>query len=482
MSMATQPKPEVAAEEAVLGAVMVEPTRAMEVVALLAPEDFVENKNRLVFDGVLALTERSEPVDLVTLSDELRRRGTLKQVGGLQQLAHLLNSVTTAAHLPHHARIVSAAAAVRRTVTAARDIAAAAAGATPMNGSAAEFLQESAEKIVEAATVRALQFPKFIVGEASMLRERLDAGPVAGLDGLRTGLGALDQIVCGMRSGELVVVGARPSVGKTVLVTDIALEAASDEDGPGVLLFSLEMTKSALFERIVSACSGVDHYLIRNRKLSQGMRQRVDEALALIGQMPLVIDDTRAQSITSLRAVARKVKQRHGLRLVVVDYLQLVTHPGAENRLQEVSAISRGLKALAGELGVPVVAAAQLNRAGDTGAVGRPKLSHLRESGTIEADADIAILLHQVRDDCEANEARVVEAIVAKNRNGPQGTARLLLQPNLVRFVAFEDGRPSHSGVHGPAFARAQGRDGNARVDVSLPGIEPHPEPGANHD
>lgn len=473
--MATAPGPEVAAEEAVLGAVMVEPGRAAEAVAVLVPEDFVVDRNRLVFEGVLALTERTEPVDTVTLAAELQRRGTFQQVGCLPRLSHLLNSVTSAAHIAHHARIVSETAAVRRVAAAAKDIAAMAVGATPLNGSSADFLQESVERMIAAASTRSLQVPEFVAREADALRQQIEAGPIAGLDGLRTGFGDLDSIVCGMRAGDLVVIGARPSVGKTVLLTDCAISAVSEENSPPVVFFSLEMTKAALIERIASALSGVDHYLIRTRTMSPEKRDRVNEALEDIGRMRLLIDDTRAQSIMSMRAFARRVKQRHGLGLVVVDYLQLVTHPGAENRLQEVSAISRGLKALAGELGVPVIAAAQLNRAGDAGPDVRPRLSNLRESGTIEADADIVILLHQVRGDCGANEARVVEAIVGKNRNGPQGMARLLLQPNLVRFVNFEDPRRGEG-------ERDAGSTERAEREEDLPGMNGRGEPGADHD
>lgn len=423
------------AEEAVLGALFVEPERIPEALAALRGEDFSDPRNRSVFEALLALATRSVPADLVTVGYELEHSGTFAMVGGRTRLLELTMTVTSAAHLRHHMRIVADVAARRRVISEAEAIAREGRSLGPVNGTATEFLRLAVERIGAAAEVPAPAAVEFAERDVRELRDKIDAGPVEGVDGLQMGFRDLDTIVCGMRPGDLVVIAARPAVGKTTLASNIAAQVALRDAAEPVALFSLEMGKQSLLERFASAHSGVDHYLIRSRRLSTSNREKVDASLIALEFAPLAIDDTSGQTMMSIRASARRLRQRRGLGLVLVDYLQLVQYPGAENRLQEVSAISRGLKALAAELSVPVIAAAQLNRAADAGPEQRPRLSHLRESGSIEADADIVILLHQVGDATEASDPRTIEAIVAKNRNGPVGTARLLLQPNLVRFV-----------------------------------------------
>lgn len=438
----TDPLPvNVDAEEAVLGALFVEPERIPEVVALLHGDDFSDQRNRCVFDALVALTARSEPADFVTIGEELGRRQTFAGVGGRTRLVQLAATVTSAAHLLHHTKIVAELGARRRVISEAEAIAHE--GRSGAVNGTAEFLSLAVEKMIAAAEHSATTHVEFVERDVAELRDKIEAGPVEGTDGLRTGFRDLDQIVCGMRAGELIVFAARPGVGKTAIVLNIGARVALDDDTTPVALFSLEMSKPALLERFTSAHSGVDHYLIRSRRLSPSNREKVDASLMALQFAPLAIEDTSGQTLMSIRAGARRLKQRRGLGLVLVDYLQLVQHHGAENRLQEVSAISRGLKALARELSVPVIAAAQLNRAADTASDQRPRLSHLRESGSIETDADIVVLLHPDGDEAGANDPRRVDAIVAKNRNGPVGTAGLLFQPNLVRFVDLAAGEAS---------------------------------------
>jgi replicative DNA helicase len=425
----------VEAERAVLGAVLVEPRRTPEAVAALRPDDFSEAVHRSVFEAVAALSARSEPIDFITVGEELARLGRLQSVGGRAGLVELSTTVTSGAHLPHHAKIVAACAALRRMIAASTAIANEAIGVVPMNGNVSEFLSGAAERLVAAADMLSPGGLELLDNEVRVLRSKIAAGPVEGLDGLRTGHRELDAIVCGIRPSDLVVIAARPGGGKTALASGIALHHALAEEPLPVAFFSLEMSRASLLERFVSARSAVDHYLIRTRKLSRERVELVERALFELERAPLSIDDSRARTIMSIRAEARRLKKRRGLGLVVVDYLQLVENPNAENRLQEVSSVSRGLKALAMELNVPVIAAAQLNRSADGGPDQRPRLSHLRESGSIEADADIVVLLHAASEKTHATDPRTIEAIVAKNRNGPMGLAGLLFQPNLVRFV-----------------------------------------------
>lgn len=429
-------------EDAVLGEILSSPDRLPEAASMLHADDFADVRNRHAFEAMLALAERSEGVDILTVGEELARRGTFQVVGGRARLVELQSAVISGAHLLYHARGLARRGALRRLAAEAQAIASQASGVVPLDANNVEaFLQESGERILAATATPSIAGAELIAREVGRLRQMIEAGPVEGLDGLSTGFRDLDGILCGLHAGDLGVIAARTSVGKTALATCIADHVAETKDCRLVAFFSAEMKESAIVERLVSARSGVDHYFVRNRKLYGENREKVDAALREIEHLPLAIDDTRDQTIMSIRASARRLKRRHGLTLVVVDYLQLIGHRGAENRLQEVSHVSRQLKSLAGELDVPVIAAAQLNRQADTD--DRPRLSHLRESGSIEQDADFVILLHPTGDVVNVNDPRTIEAIVAKNRNGPQGLVRLLFQPNLVRFVDIARDAPS---------------------------------------
>jgi replicative DNA helicase len=364
-----------------------------------------------------------------------------------------MQRVTSSAHLLHHTEIVANAARLRRLAAEARALADESAGVRPRSEGLEEFFDGAEQRIMRAAASRSLGTLDLVERAVVELQLQIASGATSGPPGLRTGIHALDEILCGMRRGELGVIGARPFIGKSTLAGNIAMDVVMRSEKCPVALFSLEMRADAVLERLAAAQSDVSLYWIRNRELSAANKQRVNRALDELRHARLFIGDTSEQTIMSIRAKARRVKQRFGLGLVIVDYLQLVRSPGSENRLQEVSAVSRSLKALAGELDVPVIACAQLNRAADSGRDERPRLSHLRESGTIESDADVVILMHAVSDSRGSDESRDVELIVAKNRSGPTGIARVQFQPALLRFAVS----PATSRSIAPEIAAARG-------------------------
>jgi replicative DNA helicase len=436
------------AEESVLGALLVDPTRVPEVAGELAAEDFTDSRNRQVFDTMVALSACSQSFDVVMLGAELAQRGWLVSVGGRARLFDLAARVTSSAYLTHHTNIVRDAARLREISAVARRIADEADGVRPRVPSVCEFLEGVEPRIRRAAAARSPGTLELIEHSVDDLQSLINAGPAASPPGLHTGIANLDRILCGLRPSELIVIGARPGVGKTALAWNVAINVALRDERPGVAFFSLEMSRQALLERAAANLAGVNHYHVRNRNLTDKCKADVAAALATLRRASITIDDTREQPIMSIRAKARRFAQRRDLGLVVVDYLQLVSHPGTENRLQEVSAISRALKALAGELKVPVLACAQLGRAADE--CDRPSMSHLRESGTIEADSDVVILLHPASGSLSPDAPRKFGAIVDKNRNGPTGTVHLRFDPSHLRFTDDVDAeeRAHGSGAH----------------------------------
>jgi len=426
------------AEASVLGAIMLENDAINRVLEILTPEDFYRESHRKIFRATIELSERNEPVDIITLSDLLKAKDQLEGVGGTSYLASLNDLVPTAANVTHYARIVREKAILRNLIRAATDIAT---RGFEEQGNVDEFL-DTAEKTIFEIAERRIKSGFHLIGDlitdsiktVEKLYERKEM-----VTGVPTGFRDLDEITGGLQPADLIVVAGRPSMGKTALCLNIAAYAALDAH-VGVAIFSLEMAKEQLVLRMLCSEARVDNSKVRAGYAAERDFPKLVMAAGRLHDAPIFIDDTPAISVLELRAKARRlVKDRERkVGLIIVDYLQLVSGMAdAGNREQEISGISRSLKALAKELNVPVVAISQLNRQVENRKPPKPVLADLRESGAIEQDADvIAFIYRDVVYNEKTDEPNIAEVNVAKQRNGPIKTVRLAF---LNEFNRFED-------------------------------------------
>lgn len=422
------------AEQATLGGTLVSAAAIGDVVEILRASDFYRPAHGLVFEIVSDLYSRGEPVDAISVTAELSRRGELDRIGGPSYLHTLISTVPTAANAGYYARIVAERAVKRRVAEAGHTIVRA--GMSP--AIPADDAAEQAEAALHAALGRADngEGPTPLSASLSATLDRLEARERGeDLSGVPTGFADLDAVTHGFQPGQLIVVAARPGVGKSSLALDVA-RAAAIRHGRPVLFASLEMSRAELDERVLAAEATVSLQGIRTGRIGDAW-ERISRKIGELAGAPLHIDASPGLSVAAIRTRARRMQRRTGLDLLVVDYLQLLVTAGkSENRQQEISAISRSLKLLAAELGIPVVALSQLNRAVEQRADKRPQLSDLRDSGAIEQDADLVILIHR-EDAHNPNSARAGEAdlIIAKNRNGPTGVVTVAFQGYYSRFV-----------------------------------------------
>jgi len=436
-SLARRVPESVAAEAAVLGSMLLKPQCIGQVIELLGRDAFYRVEHQLIFDALISLYEknRGEGIDAVLLRDELERRGQLEEVGGVEYIGKILDSVPSAESVEYYAQIVQDKMLLRELIEVASEILDEAYGQV---GSTREILDEAERKIFAVTdkniTSNAVAL-KDLVARAYELIERREGTHVTGL---ATGYYELDDITCGLQNGEMIVVAGRPSMGKTSLVLNMAEHIAIDQ-GAGVAIFSLEMGQQQLAERFLCSVSGVDAQLVRKGMLSTEHYRKLVEACGVLSNAPIFIDDTSSLTPLELRAKARRLKSTHDIKCVMVDYLQLMHLGGpVESRQQEITAISRYLKALARELNIPVVVLSQLNRAPEGREGHRPRMSDLRESGSIEQDADVVILLHREdyyhRSEPDYEPTNTAELIIAKQRNGPTGTVPLIFREKIARF------------------------------------------------
>lgn len=421
-----------AAEAITLGAAMLNPDVADQISEIVTSADFYRPRNAIIFAAIIATLAAGDPADPVALTRFLAEAGELNRVGGAPYLHELYSAPPTAAQGAFYARIVADWAARRRLqVTAVR--------LEQLSGDLTRSVPEmveAAQSAVHHATVPGAQDSMASYGELldPTIAEILD--PNGPQKGLSTGLGSLDDIIGGLKPGQLVIVGARPGCGKSLLLAGMCRHAAM-RAGVSAGLWSLEMSEGEVMRRLLSAECDIDLSRIMSGNLRPEHISQLRAKSAEVKSAPLRIEDSRPLDLTALRAQARRVQQRHGLDLIAVDYLQLMSSTGSRsNRVEEIGEISRGLKILAGDLGVPIVAAAQLNRQSEHRTDRRPQLSDLRESGSIEADADVVILLH--RDDLNQPEhprAGEIDLIIAKNRNGPQDLITAAAQFHKARIV-----------------------------------------------
>jgi replicative DNA helicase len=427
------------AERTVLGAVLVDNAAFSSAAEVLTREDFYRESHRRIFEAMAVLAERSQPIDLVTLKNELLRGGALEAAGGAAYLGSLLDGVPRITNVEHWSRIIKERAVLRNLIHASNRIVQ---SCFEGEDEAAVLLDRAEKAIFDIAERRIRQGfvgIREIVKESFRTIDQLSQSKEI-VTGLPTGFADIDEMTSGLQKGELVIVAARPAMGKTSFCLNVA-QHASMRAGETVGIFSLEMSKEQLVLRMLCSDSRVDAHKLRTGRLQEKDWARLAKAYADLSASKVFIDDSSALSPLEMRAKCRRLRAEHGLGLVIVDYLQLVTGSGrAENRQQEISAISRSLKGLAKELAVPVVALSQLSRAPEARTDRRPQLSDLRESGALEQDADIVMFIYREEEYKPSDENRgIAEIIIGKQRNGPTGTRKLAF---IKEFTRFENLQP----------------------------------------
>jgi len=431
------PPQNIEAEQSVIGAVLIDPDVLFTVMEMLRPEDFYRPAHQKIFQAMCRLMEEGQPVDLVTVTAALKDEGVLEEVGGISYLSELATSVPTSANVQTYAQIVEEKAMLRRLIAAATQIA----SAGYAGGEDAQMIIDEAERRIMEISQRRHRTGFLNIKDVLLnAYERIEMlyTNKGGVTGLPTGYPDLDRMMSGLQKSDLIIVAARPSVGKTAFALNVAQNVALHAGVP-VAIFSLEMPAIQLVQRMLSAEGNIDSHRLRSGFLDTNDWEKLTLAMASLSEAPIFIDDTPHVTVFDIRAKCRRLQAEQGLGLVVIDYLQLISGRGGDNRQQEISDISRGLKGLARELDVPVIALSQLSRAVEQRQDKRPMLSDIRESGSIEQDADVVAFLY--RDDYynpDTEYPNVVEVIIGKQRNGPTGTVKLLYLKNYNKFVSLE--------------------------------------------
>jgi replicative DNA helicase len=424
------------AERAILGAILVNNDRLHDIGEQIKPADFYRAAHQKLFEAMRGLSERGEAIDFVTVKNELG--ADLDEIGGPLYIAKLGDGLMSSSNIGEYCRIVKDKS-IRRRLQAAADQAVADAGNAELEAaSALERAEVAIYEIAEREQRGDLLPASTVVTEADPILELIsDSGrPVSGIS---TGFTDLDSDTRGLQPGNLILVAARPGMGKTALALNIA-QHASVVDDVKTAVFSLEMSRTELMIRLLTAAARVDSHRLMRGFCHVGELQRIGAAKAEIGAASLWIDDTSTMTVSSIRGKSRRMKARQGLGLVIIDYLQLLASERRyDSRVVEVGAMSRALKQLAKELAVPVVCLAQLNRASEARGDGRPKLSDLRESGSLEQDADVVMLLYRAAEYSKEADPNEAEIIIAKSRNGPTGSVKLRWSPEMTRFDNYSD-------------------------------------------
>ena len=423
------------AEQSVLGAMIVDKEAINVAVESIKPEDFYKQANGEIYQAIIILFNKNEPVDLITLSEELKRRGTLEDTGGVTYLANLSSSVATTANIEYYCKIVEEKSILRRLIRSSDEIMSKA----YEDSEEVNVIIETAEKNIFDITQGSQRDGFSPISEVlldSFAKIEEMAANKGQLTGLTTGFADLDYKLSGLQKSDLVLLAARPSMGKTALGINIATNSALKANAK-VAIFSLEMSKEQLVQRIIASTAHVDLQKIISGHLVEDEWVQIINSMGPLSGINVFIDDTAGISLMEMKAKCRRLKLEKGLDLIVVDYLQLMQMEGRiENRQQEISSISRGLKGLAKEMECPVVALSQLSRAPELRSDHKPILSDLRESGAIEQDADIVMFLY--RDeyyDEDTEKKNIGEIIIAKHRNGPTGTVELVWKKEYTKFL-----------------------------------------------
>ena len=431
------PPQSIEAEQSVLGSMLIDNRAIADVVEILSADDFYREAHRLIFEAILALFGENEAVDFVTVTDRLKKAGTLEKAGGIALVTSLCNLVPVATNAVYYAKIVREKSQLRGLIRAATEIA----GRAYEDSEDVDNLMDEAEKqILDVTAMKKTQ--EFVPMQEILLdtfhRIEVRANAKGALTGLASGFTDLDNLTSGFQKSDLILVAARPSMGKTAFTLNIATYVAVHEKQP-VAFFSLEMSKEQLVSRMLSSEGAIDSSRLRSADLDETDWARLIDAADRLNNAPVYIDDTPGITIMELRSKARRIKAEHGLSLIIIDYLRLMQGRGmrnGDNRQQEISEISRSLKALARELSVPVIALSQLSRGVEARTIKKPMLSDLRESGSLEQDADIVMFLY--REDYydeETENKNITDVIIAKHRNGPVATVQLFFKKEYTKFT-----------------------------------------------
>ena len=433
------PPHDLTAEQSVLGAILLDKDALIDVAEFLKPAYFYKEAHAQIFEAMLSLFERHEPVDLVTLSAEVKKSGKLEAAGGTEYLSQLLDTVPTAAHAEKYGRIIHGFYTKRKLISAAARITET---AFKDEGETQTILDTAEQEIFAISQIHMRRDFVPIKEALAASFDRLDElhKKAGGLRGVPSGFVDLDNKLAGMQESNLLILAARPGTGKTAFTLNIAQNIAAGYKIP-VAFFSLEMSKEELVDRMLVAQADIDAWRLKTGKLSDEDFTRLSEAMGQLAEAPLFIDDTPGLSIMEMRTKARRIQLEHNVKLIIVDYLQLI-NPGKrfEGRVQEESYVSQNLKNLARELKIPVVAVSQLSRAVEARGTREPQLSDLRESGAIEQDADVVMFLYRPEnaDGDKWSSTMLTKLLVAKHRNGPLGEIDLMFRGDRIRFYGME--------------------------------------------
>lgn len=443
---AKMPPQNLQAEASLLGSLMLDKDAIIKVADVVHGDDFYAAKNKLIFDAILALYEKRDPLDVVTLSNKLETMGELENIGGATYLTSLVNGVPSAAHVENYAKIVAQKATLRRLISAANDIGSMAYDEDkPLDG----LLDNAEQRLFDVSQKHLKQnftSMKEVLAESF---DRLDSlhKDKGKLRGLPTGFRQLDNVLAGLQKSDLIILAARPAMGKSTFALNIAQNIAIKQGVP-VGVFSLEMSKEQLVDRLLAAEAGIDSWRLRTGNLEDKDFEKLNKAMGVLAEAPIYFDDSGMLNVMEMRTKARRLQSEHDLGLIVIDYLQLMSgrNNGGENRVQEISEISRGLKGLARELNIPVLALSQLSRAVESRSPQIPQLSDLRESGSIEQDADVVMFIY--RDEYyhpqDTEKPNTAEIIIAKHRNGPTGHVDLYFNAEEMRFKNLDKSHTQH--------------------------------------
>ena len=438
LSSSKLPPQNIEAEESLLGSLLIEKDAIIKIADIVTADDFYVHKNATIFSAIIDLYEKREPLDLLTLTAKLRDAGELERIGGATYLADLTAGVPTSAHVVQYAGIVSHKATLRRLISAASNITNLGYDET----TDLEDLLDKAEQTIFEVSQKNLK--QNFIPISSVLAESFDrlndlnSNP-GKLRGIPSGFRDLDKMLAGFQNSDLIILAARPSMGKTTLVMNIAHHVATKEGVP-VGFFSLEVSKEQLIDQLLAIESGVDSWKLRTGALEDEDFPKINEAMAELSEAPIYIDDSATTNVMEMRTKARRLQSEHGLGLVIIDYLQLISGGArsAEGRQQEVSEISRQLKGLARELNVPVIALSQLSRAVESRNPPTPQLSDLRDSGSIEQDADVVAFIYRPWYYDKSADENITELLIKKHRNGAIGDVELYFSPEQRRFTNLD--------------------------------------------
>jgi replicative DNA helicase len=436
------PPQNIEAEQSVLGSLLIDKNVIIKVADYLNPKDFYNPTHEIIFRAVLELYERHQPIDILSLTNHLKEKNLLKEVGGSGYLAELTNSITTASHVDHYAKIVKEKKILRDLIKASAEITE---DVFEPSKEVEDLLDEIEQKILAISQKSLPQNFVHVKEELKVAYERIEKlhERTGTLRGIPTGFEGLDNLLSGLQKSDLIVIGARPSLGKTALALDIARNAAL-QSGIPVGIFSLEMSREQVIDRLIASDSQVPLWRLRTGRITDDLEfQMIQKSLDRLSRTPLFIDDTPSPNILQMRSMARRLQVEHGLGLLIVDYLQLIApRSNTNNIVQQVTEISHGLKSLARELTVPVLAISQLSRSVDKRDNKIPQLSDLRESGSIEQDADVVLFIYRKdRDqpDVPLEEQNVAQINISKHRNGPLGSVKLKFDNERVTFRSIEE-------------------------------------------